>query len=113
MIIAQNDEVEAADVGISGNLLLLGNALVTTSTDEDFFLAAKNATCIQNETFNGVVFVFEHAFSISKGAELWTNVAVGTGCGLQPSGFSVGDWNGDGFDDIVHQFGVTRRNNFV
>jgi len=59
VIIAQNDEVEAADVGISGNLLLLGNVLVTTSTDEDFFLAAENATCIQNETFNGVVFVFE------------------------------------------------------
>jgi len=60
VIIAQNEEVEAADVGIGGNLLLVGNTLVTTGTNEDFFLAAENATCIQNEVFNGVVFVFEH-----------------------------------------------------
>jgi len=60
VIIAQNEEVDAADVGISGNILLLGNALVNTSTDEDFYLAADNATCIQNEVFNGVVFVAGH-----------------------------------------------------
>ena len=56
VIIAQNEGVDAADVGIHGNLLLLGNTLVNANTDSDFYLTVfENATCLQNEVFNGVV----------------------------------------------------------
>jgi len=48
-----------------------------------------------------------NAYSGADGSLLWTN-AVDAGPTRFPSGASITDWNGDGRDDVVHQFYGTR-----
>ncbi|MFO0755869.1 MAG: VCBS repeat-containing protein [Byssovorax sp.] len=50
------------------------------------------------------------AISSKDGTSLWAFSEKPGNCGVQPAGFSVADWNGDGHDDIVQQATVTRVN---
>jgi len=51
--VIQNSEVDMADMGIGGNLDLLGNGLVLTGTDDFGVFAAGNATCLNNDDITG------------------------------------------------------------
>ena len=48
------------------------------------------------------------AYSGLTGATLWNGPSHVPGSGLQPAGLTVGDWNGDGRDDVLQQGGTTR-----
>jgi len=51
--VIQNSEVDMADMGIGGNLDLLGNGLVSTGTEDFGVFAAGNATCLNNDDITG------------------------------------------------------------
>lgn len=48
------------------------------------------------------------ALSGATGATLWTAQPVDPGCGRQPAGFALWDWNGDGRSDVLYQAAGTR-----
>ncbi len=48
------------------------------------------------------------ALSGATGATLWNAQPIDPGCGRQPTGFAVADWNGDGRTDVVFQALATR-----
>jgi hypothetical protein len=48
------------------------------------------------------------AFGGKDGVALWTAIPLDAGPARQPAGFSVGDWNKDGKDDVVYQALATR-----
>jgi MYXO-CTERM domain-containing protein len=52
--------------------------------------------------------VRKRAVSGTTGATIWDSAALEAGSGRQPAGMAVGDWDGDGLDDVFHQATSTR-----
>jgi hypothetical protein len=51
----------------------------------------------------GDVLLRTRAISGATGATLWDSAPVDPGAGRQPAGVAVGDFDGDGLDDVYHQ----------